>query len=76
MGFSKLQINYLTHKKSYGSCLITLKVANLEETKNAHFYEYIIHPMWTPIKPIFKDIQIGSNSTHIITRTQFPFQLA
>jgi hypothetical protein len=31
--------------------------------------------MWTPIEPIFKDIQIGSNSTHIITRMQFPIQL-
>jgi hypothetical protein len=30
----------------------------------------------TPIEPISKDIQIGSNSTHIITRIQFPIQLA
>jgi hypothetical protein len=31
--------------------------------------------MWTPIEPMFKDIQIGSNSTHIIRRMQFPIQL-
>ncbi len=31
--------------------------------------------MWTPIEPMFKDIQIGSNSTYIITRMQFPIQL-
>ncbi len=39
-------------------------------------YAHEIHPTWTPIEPISKDIQIGSNSSHIITRTQFPIQLA
>ncbi len=43
--------------------------------KNAHLYEHEIHPTWTPIKPISKDIQIGSNYFPIITRTQFPIQL-
>jgi len=38
-------------------------------------YEHEIHPTWTLIEPIYKDIQIGSNSPHIITRTQFPIQL-
>ncbi len=38
-------------------------------------YEHKIHPTWTPIEPIFKDIQIGSNFPHIMTRTQFPIQL-
>ncbi len=38
-------------------------------------YEHEIHPTWTPIEPISKDIQIGSNSSHIITITQFPIQL-
>ncbi len=37
-------------------------------------YELEIHPIWTPIEPISKDIQIGSNFSHII-RTQFPIQL-
>ncbi len=34
-----------------------------------------LHPTWTLIEPISKDIQIGSNCLHIITRTQFPIQL-
>jgi hypothetical protein len=38
-------------------------------------YEHEIHPTWRPIKPISKDNQIGSNSPHIIIRTQFPIQL-
>ncbi len=38
-------------------------------------YEHEIHPTWTPIEPISKDIQIGSNSS-TITKTQFPIQLA
>ncbi len=38
-------------------------------------YEHEIHPTWTPIEPISKDIQICSNSFHIITRTQFVVQL-
>jgi hypothetical protein len=42
---------------------------------NAHLYELEIHPTWTSIELIFKDIQIGSNSFHIITRTLFPIQL-
>ncbi len=32
-------------------------------------------PTWTPIKPIYIDIQIDSNSTHIITKMKFPIQL-
>jgi hypothetical protein len=38
-------------------------------------YEHEKHPTWTLIEPISKDIQIGSNFPHIITRTQFPIQL-
>ncbi len=51
------------------------KCGQLTRIKNAHLYEHEIHPTWTPIKLISKDIQIGSNSFHIITRTQFPIQL-
>jgi hypothetical protein len=29
----------------------------------------------TPIEPMFKEIQIGSNSTHTIRKMQFPIQL-
>jgi hypothetical protein len=52
------------------------KCGQLTRIKNAHLYEHEIHPTWTPIEPISKDIQIGPNSSRIITRTQFPFQLA
>jgi hypothetical protein len=38
-------------------------------------YEDEIHFTWTPIEPISKYIQIGSNFAHIITRTQYPIQL-
>ncbi len=38
-------------------------------------YEHEIHPTWTLIEPISKDIQIGSNFS-TITKTQFPIQLA
>jgi hypothetical protein len=34
-----------------------LKSGQLTIKKNAHFYKHIIHPMWTPIKPISRDIQ-------------------
>jgi hypothetical protein len=52
-----------------------LKSGRLTRTKTGHFYEQKIHPMWTLTKPISKDIQIGSNSIHIITKIQFPIQL-
>jgi hypothetical protein len=39
-------------------------------------YKHEIHPTWTPIQPISKDIQVDSNSFHIIIITQFPSQLA
>jgi hypothetical protein len=52
-----------------------LKCGQFTRIKNAHLYGHEIHPTWTPIEPISKDIQIGSNSSHIITRTLFPIQL-
>jgi hypothetical protein len=45
------------------------KCGQLTRIRNAHLYEHEIHPTWTPIEPISKDIQIGSNSFHSITRT-------
>jgi hypothetical protein len=51
------------------------KCDQLTRIKNAHLYEDEMHPTWTLINPISKDIQIGSNSFHIITKTQFPIQL-
>jgi hypothetical protein len=50
------------------------KYGQLIRTKNAHLYEHETHPTWTSTKPISKDIQIGSNSSHIITNTQFSIQ--
>ncbi len=51
------------------------KCGQLIWINNAHLYGHEIHPTWTPIEPISRDIQIGSNSSHIITRTGFPIQL-
>jgi len=51
------------------------KRGKLTRIKNAHLYELEIHPTWTPIESISKDIQIGSNVSHTI-RTQFSIQLA
>jgi hypothetical protein len=51
------------------------KCGQFTKIKNAHLYEYEIHSTWIPIKSITKDIQIGSNSSHINT-TQFLIQLA
>jgi len=45
------------------------KCGQLTRIKKTHFYEHEIHPTWTPIEPISKDIQIGSKSYHIITKT-------
>jgi hypothetical protein len=45
------------------------KCGQLTRVENAHLYEHAIHPTWTPIEPISKYIQIGSNSSHNITRT-------
>jgi hypothetical protein len=55
---------------------INPKCGQLTRTENSHLYEHEIYPIWTPIEPISKDIQIGSNSSHITTNTQFPMQLA
>jgi hypothetical protein len=45
------------------------KCGQLTRIKNAYLYEHEIHPTWTPIEPISKDIQVSSNSSHIITIT-------
>ncbi len=52
------------------------KYGQFTRIKNAHLYEHEIHPTWTSIEPMSKNIQISSNSSHIRTRTQFPIQLA
>ncbi len=52
----------------YGYYIIIPNV-QLTRLKNAHLYEHEIQPTWTPIEPISKDIWIGPNVFHIITRT-------
>ena len=43
----------------------------------AHLYrDKNINPTWTPIEPQTKEILIGKNKTHLITRIQSPIQLA
>jgi len=37
------------------------KCGQLTKLKNAHLYEHEIHPTWTPIEPISKDIQFFSH---------------
>jgi hypothetical protein len=49
---------------------------SIHKNKECTFVWTWIHPTWTPIEPISKDIQISLNSFHIITRIQFPTQLA
>jgi hypothetical protein len=44
--------------------------------KPTHLYTYNIQPNWTQIEPIIKDIKIGKNQFHIITRIQLLIQLA
>jgi hypothetical protein len=40
--------------------------------KNQHLHLTKIEHTWTPIQPIFKEIQIGVNSSHLISHIQFP----
>jgi hypothetical protein len=76
MEYYKDQAKYSIHKKSYAYYLNNPKCGQVARIKNAHLYGHEIHPTWTPIEYISKDIQIGSNSSHIITSIQFPIQLA
>jgi hypothetical protein len=43
-----------------------------------YIYIYIdnIDSKWTPIEPIIKDIRVGKSHSFILTRIQFPIQLA
>jgi hypothetical protein len=64
-------------KLVYSQEVIWILFNNLKNgqlTRTTHFYEHKIHATWTPIEPMFKDIQISSNSTHTIIRMQFPIQ--
>jgi hypothetical protein len=41
--------------------------------QNQHLYTTKIPKHWTPIQPISKEIQVGANSSHVITHTQYPY---
>jgi hypothetical protein len=41
------------------------------QAKNQHLHLTRIENIWTPIQPIFKEIQIDANSSHLITHIQF-----
>ncbi len=75
MEYSKDQLKVFDSQKVIWILFNNLKCGKLIRTKNAHLYEREIHPTWTPIESISKDIQIGSNFSHII-KTQFSIQLA
>jgi hypothetical protein len=52
------------------------KIGVLVREKSTQLHTNNIQSNWTPIEPIIKDIKIGKNQTHIITRIQFSIQLA
>jgi len=51
------------------------KIGTLIRKKYKHYYNNI-ESKWTPIEPIIKDIKVGKSKSFIITRTQFPNQVA
>jgi len=46
-----------------------MKCGKFTTSNNAHVYTNEILRTWTPIETISKDIQIGSTSSHVITKT-------
>jgi hypothetical protein len=52
------------------------KIGTLTREKYNHYYDNNIDSKWTPIEPIIKDIKVGKSQSFIITKIQFPIQLA
>jgi hypothetical protein len=52
------------------------KVGSLTREKSVHFYTIEIEKTWTPIEPLVKEIRAGKSQTYVVTRIQFPIQLA
>ncbi len=52
------------------------KIETLIIERYNHYYDNNIESKWTLIKPIIKDIRVGKSQSFIITRIQFPIQLA
>jgi hypothetical protein len=46
----------------------------IHELKINIYIQQQLNNTWTPIQPISKEIQIGVNSSHLITHTQFLVQ--
>jgi len=56
---------------------LNIKIGSLTRLVNTYLYQdKSIDPTWTSIEHQTKEIQIGTNETHLITRIQFPIQLA
>jgi hypothetical protein len=51
------------------------KIGTLTREKYSEYYDND-KSKWTPIKPIIKDIRVNKSQSIIITRIQFPIQLA
>jgi len=51
------------------------KIVSTTRIWNQHLYTTNIPKHWTPIQPISKEIQVGVNSSHVITCTQYLIQL-
>jgi hypothetical protein len=48
------------------------KARSVTRIWNRHLYTTQIHETWTLIQQIFKEIQVGANSSDLITRIQYP----
>ena len=67
----RLMINHM-----FGFNSIIQKLA-LQQDFHLHLYKISdIDSTWTPIESVAKEIRIGKNQSHLITRIQFPIQLA
>ncbi len=52
------------------------KIGTLRRIKYNYYYDNNIESKWTPIEPIIKYIRGSKSQSFIITRIQFPIQLA
>jgi hypothetical protein len=52
------------------------KIRTLTREKYSHYYDNNIDSKWTLIELIIKDIKVGKSQSFIITKIQFPIQLA
>jgi phosphopantetheine adenylyltransferase len=52
------------------------KIGTLIREKYNHYHNNNIESKWTPIEPIIKYIKVGKSQSFIITKIQFPIQLA